>query len=51
MSDTDWRKFLDELLGGKGIQQDPGCMDEMTERQKWTVNECKKSLKRLKNNT
>jgi hypothetical protein len=52
MSDIDWRKFLDELLGGK-LTGDPGRTSELTPYQKFCYDEVRKGRARIKrkNNT
>jgi hypothetical protein len=53
MSDTDWRKFLDELLGGKGLRFDPGILKILNPLQKFCYDEVRKGRARIKrkNNT
>lgn len=47
LPEEEWRAILDDLLEDQSINGDPGSVELMSPAQRWLINECKKSFKRL----
>jgi hypothetical protein len=50
MPRNEFNEFIDLVLKGKPIQDDPGIIEKMSPEQRLVLNECKKAIKRIKSN-